>query len=258
MVCVREVKTKKKDVLNLIRKIIYKNEIIDKTAIREILKSENIVLEDSTFRNYIQELKNLKYISSIKKGVYTTSIKSKYFPDINKKLVEIFLPISKEMIIDRSCIWETSWLNEFMIHQAMSSKIILEVDPDVLESVYYFIKDNVYKKVFINPDEKIIHQYISGESEPLILLPIIGRSPLKHINKITIPKLEKILVDVFSNTVLYYWLQGQEFINIFTNAYEKYQMNFSILFSYASRRGTDKKLKNFLLDKTDIPEELIG
>jgi len=56
-------------------------------------------------------------------------IVQEYFPDINKKLVEIFLPISKEMIIDRSCIWETSWLNEFMIHQAMSSKIILEVDP---------------------------------------------------------------------------------------------------------------------------------
>jgi len=60
------------------------------------------------------------------------------------------------------------------------------------------------------------------------------------------PTLEKILVDLFTEQHLFYYLQGGEMIHIFENALNNYTINFTKLFSYAKRRNKEYDLKQFI------------
>jgi len=212
-------------------------------------------LKESTFGWRIYKLKQDKILKPIKRGVYTLTIKPEYQPEISDKLKRIFSAVKRENISDNICIWSSFWLNEFMSHQPMRYVLVLEVDNDVLESVYYFLRDKVYKKIYMKPDEYIMLKYAMEEQNPLILLPFKSRSPVEQHKKVVIPSLEKILVDLFSDSKLFYWVQGEELTNIFYEAFSKYQINFSTLIAYARRRGVDKKLKQYLKNEISIPEE---
>lgn len=212
-------------------------------------------LKESTFGWRIYKLKQDKILKPIKRGVYTLTIKPEYQPEISDKLKRIFSAVKRENISDNICIWSSFWLNEFMSHQPMRYVLVLEVDNDVLESVYYFLRDKVYKKIYMKPDKNIMLKYAMEEQNPLILLPFKSRSPVRQHKKIVIPSLEKILIDLFSDSKLFYWVQGEELTNIFYEAFSKYQINFSTLIAYARRRGVDKKLKQYLKNEISIPEE---
>ena len=213
-------------------------------------------MKESTFAWKIYQLKKDNIIKSIKRGIYSFNIKRKYQPEVSEKLKRIYSEVKRKKISDNICIWSSFWINEFMIHQPMRNVILLEVDPDVVETIYYFLRDKVYKKIYIKPDEYIMHNYAMEEQEPIILLPFKSRSPVEKHNKIITPSLEKMLVDLFADAKLFYWLQGEELTNIFNEAYLKYNLNFSTLISYARRRGADKKIKQYLLNETNIPPEM--
>lgn len=249
-------KTKDNNIINTILHRFSNHTNISRNELYEIFKETQPDLKESTFAWKIYQLKKNKILKSIKRGVYTLIIKPEYCPEISDKLKRIFSAVRRESLSDNISIWSSAWLNEFMIHQPMRYVIILEVDPDVLETVYYFLRDKIYKKIYLKPVEHIMLNYAMEEHEPIILLPFKSRSPVKKHNKIITPALEKMLVDLFADSKLFYWVQSEELINIFDEANGKYQVNFSTLIAYARRRGVDTKLKQFLLDKTNIPQEM--
>ena len=76
---------------------------------------------------------------------------------------------------------------------------------------------------------------------------------MQVVNGIIVPTLEKILVDIFADKILFNAYQGSELAFIFNTAYQKYELNLTKLLSYASRRGKQQELSDFLYLKTDIP-----
>lgn len=255
MAFVLEVRTVNKNIISTIKTQFTGRITFSKKELYQVYLKYYTNLNESTFRNKIQELKETGIISSVKRGVYTLTIKPEYRPKISDKLKRIFSAVKRKNISDNICIWSSFWLNEFMIHQPMRYVLVLEVDNDVLESVYYFLRDKVYKKIYLKPDENIMLKYAMEEQNPLILLPFKSRSPVEQHKKIVIPSLEKILVDLFTDSKLFYWVQGEELTNIFYEAFSKYQINFSTMIAYARRRGIDKKLKQYLKNEISIPEE---
>jgi hypothetical protein len=65
-------------------------------------------------------------------------------------------------------------------------------------------------------------------------------------------RLEKILVDIFSDEDRFFTFHGQEMINIFENAFSMYWINTKTLFRYAGRRKVVERLKNFINTRTQI------
>ena len=65
-------------------------------------------------------------------------------------------------------------------------------------------------------------------------------------------KLEKILVDIFSDEDRFFIFHGQEMINIFDNAFSNYWINTKTLFRYAGRRKAAERLKHFINSETQI------
>lgn len=71
------------------------------------------------------------------------------------------------------CLWQTSILNEFMIHQTGRFYLLAETDRNSLESVFYFLKEKKYP-VFLKPKEEIIDKYFPEEKVPIIIKPLVS------------------------------------------------------------------------------------
>lgn len=137
-------------------------------------------LKAGTFGWRIFDLKKKNIIKSIKRGYYTISYKPKYKPAISDDVLKLAKFITNTFNEVKHCIWETSWLNEFSQHQASRRVILIEVEKEFVESLFYEIKDNFKMDPYLSPDERVINLYISESVNPVIIKKkMITRSPIQ-------------------------------------------------------------------------------
>ncbi|NOR46284.1 MAG: hypothetical protein GQ534_11915 [Candidatus Delongbacteria bacterium] len=229
---------------------IFRNrKIIKRIDFFEYFSKQNPNLKKSTFSWRIYDLKQKGIIRSVGRNLYSLSDKFIYKPNSDKEIDKISNIISKNFQLVKYCMWRTGWLNEFTVHQTFENRIILEIEKGLTESVYYFLKDNTNFDLYINPDHKTINYYISESRNAIIIKNLTSRSPIIKLSdkkNIVFPSLEKILVDIFADKLLYLSFQGSELINIFENAINKYSVNYTTMYSYSSRRGVRQDLKQFI------------
>ena len=238
---------------------VIENKLIEEFKDREYFSREELFgffryfepeLKEGTFGWRIYDLKNRNIIKPLKRGIYVISYKPRYKPDISPGLLKIAKRLTKRFDEIKHCFWETSWLNEFSQHQASRSTLFIEIEKGFEESLFYELKDRESREVFLKPDEKAIHFYIAESNEPVVIEKLITRAPLTKMTEekatFFIPTLEKILVDLYAEEKLFYYLQGSELIHIYENAITSYTINFTKLFSYAKRREREQDIKQFM------------
>ena len=209
-------------------------------------------LKEGTLGWRIHDLKNKNIIKSIKRGYFIISYKPKYEPEISEEILKLAKVISGRFEGVKHCLWHTDWINEFTQHQSGKKLIIIEIEKDFVESLYYELRDSFRFDFYLNPDEKTIDFYISESGKPVIIKKLITRSPIskrskKKINFYT-PLLEKILVDIFTENKLLYFYQGAELMHVYENALKNYTLNYTKLLSYAKRRDKEQDIKQFMTD----------
>lgn len=226
--------------------------------LREYYRSIDSNFKETTFKWRIHDLKHKGLIGNVKRGVYTFLLRPSYHPVISDRMKKKFKEIKKEFPYSKFCTWETRWLNELVNLQPGNFMILIEVENEAAESVFYFMQNRSSRdNIYFNPSEKEIEQYIAARQESIIVRTLLTQAPVKKENGICIPRLEKILVDLFVDKSLFIAYQGQELINIFQNAHNQFSINVSTLFRYAHRRKRRGQLKSFLLENNIIPQELI-
>lgn len=207
-------------------------------------------LKEGTFGWRIHDLKNKNIIKLLKRGIYEISHKPKYKPEVSSNLIKIAKQLTEKFNESKYCVWETAWLNEFAQHQMGKSTLIIEIEKGFEESLFYELKDSLNKEVYLNPDEKVINLYIAESNQPVIIKKLLTRSPLLKSKEKKVyfytPSLEKILVDLFCDERLFYYVQGSELIHIYENSITKYSINYTKLFSYAKRREREQNIKQFM------------
>ena len=238
---------------------IIENKLIEEFKNRDTFSREELFdffkyfepdLKVGTFGWRIHDLKNKNIIKSIKSGYYTISYKPKYKPEISGEIIKLAKVISERFEDVKHCIWDTDWINEFAQHQSGKRIIIIEIEKDFVESLYYELKDNFRFDFYLNPDEKEIDFYVSESQYPVIIKKLITRSPIskrrEKKTKFYTPLLEKILVDLFTEKKLFYFYQGAELMHLYENAIKNYTLNYTKLFSYAKRRDQEQDIKQFM------------
>jgi hypothetical protein len=215
-------------------------------------------LKENTFRWRIYNLKVKKILSPLSREHFTLTSKPVFEPLIGGNERKIFTLIQKGFQKLKLAVWSTSTLNEFMLHQPVRFLTIVETEKDAVESVFYFLKGSNIKNVFLDPKEKEISRYAYDLKNAIVILPLISKTPIQKIKNITTITIEKLLVDIFSDKHLFYTYQGAELAHIYNNAYSRYTIDFTKLTSYAARRGKKDDLVKFLLQKTDIPKNIIN
>jgi hypothetical protein len=216
----------------------------------EFYRSFEPDLKEGTFGWRICKLKDNNIIRPLKRGIYVISNRPMYKPEISHELIKLAKRITDKFKDIKHCIWETEWLNEFSLHQSGRRIILIEIEKDFIESLYYELKDSYRNELYLNPDNKVIDFYIAESKYPVIIKKLITRSPIvsrteKKVKFLT-PLPEKILVDLFAEEKLFYYLQGSEMVSIYQNVISNYAINFTKLFSYAKRREREREIRQFM------------
>ena len=202
-------------------------------------------IPDATIRWRVYHLLQLGIIHRIGYGIYKLGSGLVYIPAIPDSAVRIYNSVIKTFPYANTCIWHTSSLNEFTIHQLAKFHLLVEVEKEAVEPVYYYFKGK-REGVFVNPDERIYRDYISGNRETIIVKTLISEAPTQKANGLKVPTLEKILVDIFCESVIFSSVKGKEMQNIYESSFEKYTINFNAFFRYATRRNRKDEIQKYL------------
>ena len=80
-----------------------------------------------------------------------------------------------------------------MLHIPSKFITILQVEKNALEPVYEFLKEQNFRNVYIEPEEKEIQRYIYETETAIILQSLISKTPTQKVKKITTTTIEKII-----------------------------------------------------------------
>ena len=196
----------------------------------------------------IHNLKKQGILQEIKMGWYTLKVKPLYTPTPDKRQLAVEKIIQQKYHRLSYCTWNLNWLNEFSVHQFPVDTAIVEVEKELLESMIGLLEDNGYTDLGWSVGH--YRMRLTGIKNPIYILPLPSRAPVIKLPyepfDLNIPTLEKLLVDLYDNMQLLYYLQGPELEHIFSHAIGHYAINYTTLFAYAKRRYKDVVIKEFL------------
>ncbi len=181
----------------------------------------------------------------IGKGKFRLGEGRKYIPEISSVEKSVFKKLKKEFPYANFCIWNTSVINEFMQHQPNKFFLLVETDKETTSSAFYFLRE-IKKMVFIEPTKDILEKYIVNQTEVFVVKSLISEAPTQNINEVETASIEKILVDIFCDDVIFSAQQGAEKRTIFKEAFTKYTINQSKMLRYADRRRKKEELNQFV------------
>lgn len=222
----------------------------DRDELLDFLKQFDPELTKAALSWRIHDILNKNIIKSVKRGVYSISNSKKYVPAISEKLVKLSKVVAKEFDNLDYCLWSTEWFNDFTRHQMGTFIYLLEVERDFVEEVFNAYSESKQYRVYLDPNKDIMERYVESEIS-VVIKPLISRSPKQKVSinlkdKIQVPTLEKMLVDVFCDPITFYTVQGSEMETLFENALKRYHVNFSRMLNYARRRKKEPQLKVYM------------
>jgi hypothetical protein len=234
-----------------------KRETFSREELFQFLQKFSPTVNETTFRWRIFDLKRKQIIRSISRGHFSLFYKPAYIPELEQKIKKLFQEIKKEFPYVKIAIWNTKWLNELMLHQPGKFLTVIEVENEAKSSVFNYLKDAGHKNVYLEPNEKEFYNYILDKTNSIIVTGLISKSPTLEIDNVNVPGIEKILVDIFSDPLLYASFQGSEMVNIFENVFRKYHVNTTTLYSYATRRNKKNELQTFIISNPVFPTKAL-
>jgi hypothetical protein len=184
-------------------------------------------------------------LTRVGRGKFLIGNRKNYIPEIQAKLKTLNNKIIKQFPFLDYCLWSSSFYNEFMHHQPGKFYLIVEVEKDATESIFFFMKENKYS-VFLDPTKELLNRYVPDEKETWIVKSLVTEAPTQNINGIQTTTIEKLLVDLFCDTLILNAQQGAERDIIFDNAILKYTVNENRMLRYANRRRKKVELSNYL------------
>lgn len=190
-------------------------------------------------------LAKMGLLNRIGRGKFIIGEGKNFIPEISPKMKKINSKLKKEFPYLKICIWNTSALNEFMVHQPGRFYLLIEVEKAAIQSIFYFLKEAKYS-IFIDPTSDILEKYLPSEKESLIIRSLVSEAPLQNVKGINTASLEKMLVDVFCDDVLFSAQQGSEMRTIFKEALNKYSVNENRMLRYADRRRKKESFTKYL------------
>ena len=157
----------------------------------------------------------------------------------------IFAKLKKKFPFADFCIWSPKALIPFMVNVPNVNYIFVDVEKDVMESAFNALQCmELGRNILLAPSLIECNRYLTGTNS-IVVRHLIGQSPLTVVSGCTVPRLEKILVDVIGDNELFF-ASGIETYNIYEFALERNHINKSKLLRYASRRNRKDKVEQIL------------
>lgn len=240
--------------MRIAKKSLHINELRNAFAHEQGISVQDLIFFYSQFTEKVKrstidwkifELTKEGVLHRISRGNYSLTETNIYLPEISRSLRLLYSAVLRLFPFVDLCVWNTKSINEFMLHQPGRFYTILEVEKDVMESVFYELNEK-YKDVYLNPSDEILSKYVVNKKDPIIITNLITEAPTEKVDGVVTTTLEKILVDIYSDQRLFGAQQGAELERIYNSAFEKYTVNNTKLLRYANRRNKKNVIEQLI------------
>lgn len=213
-------------------------------ALRQYFRVREPYIPDATIRWRLHEMVEAGILSRAGRGLYQLGSARTYVPQISPRALKVSKFLKKQFPLVSYCVWDSVLLNEFAQHLSSYQFILVDIERDVAESVYYRLKEE-FSGTFLRPSETLLNDVLPDFRMPLVIRYLTSESPLSMHHDIPLITIEKMLVDIFCDAEFYY-LVGSERREVFSNAYYKYTINENKLLRYAARKGRREEIQEYI------------
>lgn len=221
------------------------NKLILKEELENDIKYHYGYNKDSSVRWKIHELVTNKSITKISNTHYYNGYLKTFKPSIESKE----LLVVKNILLDKYSnleivVFESSLLNEWINHQVSKNVIFVQAQKYYIENIFNYLKENTKTNVLFEPTKDDFYRY--ADNNTVIVTTMVTRSP-RNLKNYTI-KLEKLIVDFFSNDLIKEFISQSEYDSLIETLFKKYKINTKTILSYAKRRLLDDKVYKYIED----------
>jgi DNA-binding Lrp family transcriptional regulator len=179
----------------------------------------------------IYELVQSGIIQRVGRGIYRLGKSSLFQIELSPQMKKIAHSIKKEFPYTDFCVWELAAINLFSHNLINFNLLLVDVERDAVDSVYYNLKEKQKEVVNIRKT----YDDITDLAGSICVRPLVSHAPIQKQNEIPVASLEKILVD-WATDKEFLPFQGNEIFSIYESAFDKYTLNESSMLRYAARK----------------------
>ncbi len=201
-------------------------------------------ISDSGILWHIKKLIKQNKLSRLSRGLYGKLMKREFTPTLKEDLKLLYDDIASEFPLIDIVVYSGHDITHLQHHISTNNALYVEVTKEASEAVFHYLIDRKIK-AYHKPDKDFMYDYVDLSERCVIVKPLITESPIRKIDGVGMPRLEKLLVDINIDQDFYY-LQGIESSYIMDNASSLYQLNIPKMLRYASRRGIKEKMQSSL------------
>lgn len=202
---------------------------------------EGVLSSRSTLEWHLWQLTKEGRLSRIGKGQYSSNPQKSFIPrdmDVDESL---YNQLKAEYPEATFCIYKGTIFANLQHHLSYNALTYIETQRELTDVIFHRFQDEG-QTVFHRPDKKVFYDYIDISKPGIIVKPLITDSPLQVSSGITVPTLEKILVDIRCDADFDY-MGGSESDRMLENAASLYTINRSKLLRYAGRRNCRESIE---------------
>ena len=203
---------------------------------------ENI--SDSGLLWHIRKLIKQNQLSRLSRGLYGKQAKSDFMPSLTGDLRNLYADLTRAFPLIYIVVYSGNDINSLQHHLSANNAIYVEVPKGATEAVFHYLADKKIR-AYHRPTEDFMSDYVDLAEKSVIVKALTTEAPIKAVDGVMMPTLEKILVDINADPDFYY-LQGNEAFNIMQNALSLYSINTPKMLRYASRRGIRETMLTIL------------
>ncbi len=132
------------------------------------------------------------------------------FTPPHKKTKNYFFPDKKQFPLITFCCWHTSALKEFFQHFAVYDFLLIETERETIDAVFHFIKET-NKNTFKEPSRDMMENFVFDGKDAVIVKSLISEAPLQDVDAVTVPTIEKILVDLVADSETFFFCRAMKY-----------------------------------------------
>ena len=180
-------------------------------------------------------------------GTYSlTSQKKRLFvPVPGDEIRGISQLLSSEFPYTAKCVWNPEIVVPFMQHIPNLQVLIVEIERIAMEPAFNLLQGRESsRRVVFHPTSDDYAHYVSGFPS-IIVKPLVSQSPLIDFGGVSMPSLEKVMVDIALDAE-FAFAQGAELNTIYGNILSSFEVNEKALYRYADRRGRRSLIESLI------------
>lgn len=231
---------------NKIVKIIPPKQTFNRSELLSFARQIHPDFSNTSLRNLLEFLLKNGIITRVGRNQYISIISSKrkhtFTYHYSQESIDIINLLESQFPHLECCVWELTWLNEFLNHQVAQNKIFVEVESIGCGYVFDALNKKYCGNILLTPSDKELYLY--GKHNTIIVCKLVSESP-KGKNKYE-NTLEKMLVDLFANKIIKHLIHPGERQSIALEIINKYYIDKSKLSRYAARRNKKEIIEQLL------------